>query len=242
MKFVAIFAILFNIVFFTACHYEPMIKPIPNPVDTTSNGGNNGTNSGIVCNADTAYFANDVLPILISNCAKSGCHDAISKADGVELTNYNTIWKEVKPFNAPDSKLYKYVTINDPDKIMPPLPNQKLNSVQLATISKWIQQGAKNNYCNTNISGCDTANVKYSTYIKPLLDKNCNGCHSGANPSANISLSTYANVKIHVNSNALYGSISHDPNYAAMPKGTAKLSNCDLNKVNAWIKAGALNN
>jgi hypothetical protein len=36
--------------------------------------------------------------------------------------------------------------------------------------------------------------------------------------------------------------MNHDNGYSAMPQGTGKLDACTLNKLLAWIHAGALNN
>ena len=43
------------------------------------------------CHFDTVYFVNDILPIIQSNCAQSGCHDAISREDDVQLTDYDNM-------------------------------------------------------------------------------------------------------------------------------------------------------
>ena len=49
-------------------------------IDTTTTGGNgNGNGGGGVlnpCDPSKVYFVNDVLPIFLSSCAYSGCHDA----------------------------------------------------------------------------------------------------------------------------------------------------------------------
>jgi hypothetical protein len=229
----------------TACKYEPIEQPIK--PDTGGNtGGNNSGNTGTTptpkpCSPDTAYFKNDILPMMVSNCSKSGCHDAISKAKDVQLTDYQTIIKEIKPFNLSESKVYKYSSKKDPQKIMPPPPNISLTTTQLEVLAKWILQGAKNNSCDANTSGCDIKNVTFTKVIKPILDKNCVGCHGGTSPSANIQLADYQNVAKYAKSGSLYGSISHDPNFSKMPKGGAKLNSCDIDKVKAWIDAGYKN-
>jgi Cytochrome C oxidase, cbb3-type, subunit III len=250
MKKSIYYSLVISLFVVVACHYEP----VEQPTTTINNGGNNGTNNGNnnsgtnttpmlkPCNADTTYFKNDVLPIFVSNCAKSGCHDALTKVKGIQTTDYQSIMQNIKPYNLSDSKHYKYMAKKDVDKIMPPPPNAPLNATQLQIVAKWILQGAKNNECDANASGCNTQNVKYSTFVKPLLDKNCNGCHGAVSPSANISLTEHTNVQKQAKSGALYGSISHNANYSKMPKGGAKLDACDLNKIKAWIDAGALNN
>ena len=43
------------------------------------------------CHSDTIYFEQEVLPILTSNCAYSGCHDQGSAEDDIVLTTYETL-------------------------------------------------------------------------------------------------------------------------------------------------------
>lgn len=90
---------------------------------------------------------------------------------------------------------------------------------------------------------CDTANSTYTTVVQPALQTyGCIGCHSGSAPSGNIMLNTYANVKTYVQNGKFYGSITHSSGYVAMPQGGNKMSTCTINKIKAWIDAGALNN
>ena len=90
---------------------------------------------------------------------------------------------------------------------------------------------------------CDTASVTYTSAVLPSLQTyGCIGCHSGASPSGNISLEGYANVKAAAQNGKLYGSINHAAGYKPMPQGAGKMSDCIINKIKAWIDAGALNN
>lgn len=90
---------------------------------------------------------------------------------------------------------------------------------------------------------CDTSNPTYAGAVLPSLQTyGCIGCHSGAAPSGNISLEGYANVKVSAQNGKLFGSISHAAGYKAMPQGAGKMSDCVINKIKAWIDAGALNN
>ncbi len=89
---------------------------------------------------------------------------------------------------------------------------------------------------------CDTSSSSYSSVVQPALQTyGCIGCHSGSAPSGNISLSTYENVRTYVQNGKLYGSITHTSGFVAMPQGGNKMSTCDVNKIKAWIDAGALN-
>lgn len=91
-------------------------------------------------------------------------------------------------------------------------------------------------------SACDTAAVKYSTSVLPVLSSNCISCHGGSTPSAGIGLDTYAGVKLQADNGRLLGAVSHNPGFSPMPKNSNKLSTCNLEKIRIWIAAGAPNN
>lgn len=206
---------------------------------TNPNSPSNTPTVSTTCSPDSVYFVNEVLPIINSNCAMSGCHDAATRADGVQLTSYSTIMKYVKAGNAADSKLYKVIIDTDPGDRMPPPPRSPLTAAQIAKIQKWINQGAKNNSCG---SSCDANVFTYSGAVKTMLETKCVGCHSATNPGGNINLSTYASVRTVALNGKLYGSIAHQTGFSPMPKNSAKLSDCEITQVQRWIAAGALNN
>jgi len=91
-------------------------------------------------------------------------------------------------------------------------------------------------------SVCDTTNIKYATTVAPLMTAYCTNCHGGGSPSAGINLEGYSNVKQYVNNESLWGSMNHSNGFKPMPQGAPKLDPCTLNKLLAWIQAGALNN
>ena len=122
---------------------------------------------------------------------------------------------------------------------MPPLPAQQMPQEQMATIYKWIQQGALNNAC---LSACDSSSYTYTLAIRPLLNNKCAGCHNGASPQGGIDLASYAAVKTRVDDGKLWGSVNHAAGYFAMPKNGAKLSACELGQIRKWIDAGAPEN
>jgi hypothetical protein len=92
-------------------------------------------------------------------------------------------------------------------------------------------------------TNCDTTNVRYSTTITSLLNNyGCLGCHAGTNPSGGINLDSYINVKTKITDGRLFGAINHSPGFHPMPDGGPKMNQCDINKIKAWIDAGAPNN
>lgn len=90
---------------------------------------------------------------------------------------------------------------------------------------------------------CETTGVTYAATVVPILQSNgCLSCHSGGAPSGNISLEGYANVRSAAISGKLYGVINHSAGYSPMPQGGNKMSNCNINKIKAWIDSGSINN
>jgi hypothetical protein len=89
---------------------------------------------------------------------------------------------------------------------------------------------------------CDNT-FTFTSRIAPLVAQQCaSGCHEGPNPSANLSLVTYDEIKTIVDNGGFAGSLDGSNGYSIMPKGTSGLNICDKNAVIAWIGAGALNN
>jgi uncharacterized membrane protein len=215
---------------------------IPGLIDPPPGGGGGGTNpndppAASTCSADTAYFQQQVLPIFVSNCAMSGCHDNASHKEGITTTSYSSIMAGgIRAGNPGSSKLYSVIANGS----MPPRPYSKLTQDQINTINKWITQGAKNNSCVS--ATCDTANVKYSTSVKSIISNKCQGCHSASSPGGGYDLSTYTGMKAVVNNGRLWGSINFTAGFSGMPKGGSKLSSCELATIKKWIDAGAPNN
>jgi len=90
---------------------------------------------------------------------------------------------------------------------------------------------------------CDTTNVNYSGTVTAILNSyGCVTCHSGGAPSGGVNLSHYNGVRGKVTDNRLMGAITHSPGFSPMPQGSNKMSACDINKIKAWIDAGAPNN
>lgn len=206
--------------------------------DTTGSGGNDttGSGSGEVC------FEREVLPIFQSNCAMSGCH-ASPGQDGYIFTSYETILRKgVDPRRPYSSEIIEKITEDRLEKRMPPSPKNPLTAEQIETIRKWIAEGAKNTQCSSTGGGCDTTNVTFTAVVRPILQNNCVGCHSGPTPPANLKLDNYDGVRAVAINGKLYGVISHTPGYPKMPYNGNKLDDCRIARIKAWIDAGAPNN
>ncbi|MEP7262907.1 MAG: c-type cytochrome domain-containing protein [Bacteroidota bacterium] len=237
--------IILVLLFITSCKHDlPMLPSVSTGTDNnnTNNGNNNNGNNGTSCDPGTVYFNSQVLPLLVSNCAKSGCHDAASHEEGIILDSYINVMNtaDVEPFRPSAGDLMEVLTTNDPDDRMPPAPNSPLTSQQINLIQTWIQQGAQNLSC-TNTT-CDSTTVSYTADVTPLVNNKCKGCHSGANPGGGIVLNSYATVAAQVANGKLLGTIQHLTGYSPMPKNSAMLSICEIGVIRNWIAEGTQNN
>ena len=227
-----------------SCEHVPdtvsPVDPGGQPPGTPGTPGGPVSGGGQPCDPDTMYFQNKVLPLIISSCAKSGCHDAATQQDGVDLSTYDRIMAtgDVEPGNPNDSEIYEVLNETDPDKIMPRPPNAPFTAAEKETIRKWIAQGARNNACDD----CDTTTFTYSAAVVPLINTNCRGCHNPNFLSAGIDLTNYGTVRSIALNGRLMGAIDHRPGYQPMPRGAAKLDECKITQVQMWIDAGAQNN
>ena len=63
------------------------------------------------CDPNVVYFQRDVLPIIASSCAKSGCHDVITHEEGIVLDNFTNIIKtgKIKGGNLNSGDFYKVI-------------------------------------------------------------------------------------------------------------------------------------
>ena len=197
--------------------------------------------TNIICSPDTVYFKQSILPLMLSSCAMSGCHDAISRREGVQLTDYTNIMKIVRAGDPANSSLYRSISGGGESR-MPPPPAKPFDATTLALVAKWIKQGAKNNSCDASAVNCVTTNMSYAATVAPILKQNCTGCHSGNSPSGSIDLSSYTNVTKYISNGKLYGSIAHSTGFIPMPSASASLSACEISQIKSWIDAGSKNN
>lgn len=229
MKKFKIFSLLFGgiVIAYTSCKHEvPAISEIDTlPPAVTVN-----------CSPDLVYFVNTIQPLLISGCAMSRCHDAITREDGIDLSTYSGVMRTVVAGDATKSKLYKSMIRTD-DERMPPPPAAAYTADQLTKVRTWINQGAKNNGC----SSCDSTDIKFSTAVKVIIQNKCQGCHNPTSLGGGIDLSTYTAIKTSAASGKLYGSVSWASGFSKMPQ-TVKLPVCEITQIKKWIDAGSLNN
>lgn len=237
-KLFIIFLVFFvSITLIQSCkHYPPDI--IPTPTDTT--GGNDTTVKKRPCNSDTVYYSIDIQPIFTQYCAGSGCHSGTRPEGDIDLTTYSKAMSsgKIKPYNSAGSKVYQSIIDTDPNDRMPEAA--PLDAAKIALIKKWIDQGAKDLWCDDMVGPCDTSNVTYSKTITTILTTNCTGCHG---VSGGVTLTNYSGVKTVVDNGKLWNAINHLSGVTkAMPNSSTKLSSCNLRQIKIWIDAGAPQN
>ena len=225
-KIVIYFVVSISIFLVFSCNKDKTPMPVTPP-------------SVVTCDSNVVYFEKQILPILASNCAKSGCHDAATKEEGLDYSTYQSAKES-------SSKLVEVISTSNANKLMPPTGNTPLTQAQIALITKWVNQGAKNEVCNldttnTNTNTCKTTNMSFANDISAILTSNCNGCHSGSSPSAGLDFSNYGGVNTVAASGKLYNAILQNGSAVAMPP-TGKLSDCDISKIKSWVDAGHANN
>ncbi|WP_375415859.1 hypothetical protein [uncultured Hymenobacter sp.] len=93
----------------------------------------------------------------------------------------------------------------------------------------------------------DLSAVTYATDIKPLLQANCYQCHSDQNKGAGggYSWENFKRLQDYAKSGVLTAVVEQtDKSYknVYMPRGGQKLSACDIERIKAWVAAGAPQN
>lgn len=184
-------------------------------------------------------FDQEVIPVIQSNCAVSGCHDGSGELNS--LTTYDAVRNLANPGKPNSSKLHEVLSANlNAEKHMPPKSRQALTTEQINNIYLWILQGANHTTCPD--VPCDTLNVTFAGAIQPLIDTYCKGCHIGSNPNGGISLVDYASIKTSAESGRLMGAVNQLSGFKAMPPNGGKLPSCNIVQLNKWIINGMPNN
>lgn len=89
---------------------------------------------------------------------------------------------------------------------------------------------------------CDTGNVTYSGKVLSIIQPNCYSCHGSGSTQGNVNLDGHTNLKVYADNGQLSAAINHKTGYTAMPQGSPKLSDCDIQVIEKWISDGSPNN
>lgn len=92
-------------------------------------------------------------------------------------------------------------------------------------------------------SNCDTTGLSYKKDIVPILTSNCYACHKSPDPPSGLALDNLSAIQSYAltPNHKLSGMIQQKPGYLPMPQN-GRMSDCNINKVVAWINAGAKDN
>ena len=90
--------------------------------------------SSTTCDTTTISFANDIQPILNTNCALGGCHNKATASGTVELEDYDGAKSAAQGALLTD--------INDGSM---PQGGTKLSQCNINKISRWVNMGMPNN-------------------------------------------------------------------------------------------------
>lgn len=200
-------------------------------IDTTGSGGGNNYIA-------RACFTRDIFPVIVSRCAATECHDAITHEEGLNYTTYANVKNSVTPGNPGNSKLYRSITTSGGEDKMPPAGSPQLTVAEIDSIGKWIGYGALNENCG---EVCDTINpVTFSGAIWPVIQSTCTGCHSGTSPSGNVLLTSYTNVAAAASGGLLINSLKGTGVIRMPPAGS--FSACRIRQFEIWVENGFSNN
>ncbi len=183
-------------------------------------------------------FDRDILPIFLSQCATSGCHDKAEHEKGYILDSYeNIVKKGIAPGNPIGSRIYESILGYTEERM--PAEAPPLSDAQISLIERWIRAGAikDDNCANT----CDSNNFTFASGVKPIIEQYCVSCHGSSNPQGNISLNNYILVKAAILNQNLLKCINYESGYPAMPQGI-QLTSCEVRQIEKWVAAGMPDN
>jgi hypothetical protein len=214
---------------------------------TNTCGNDSIPGGGGIVYYDSICFAQNILPLFISNCAMASCHDGLSQGEEENLfplNSYATIIPHVQPYSPSGSPVYRAVNGQE-EEFMPPPPKSPLTAAQKELMKKWISEGALNSDCpNAN---CDTTGtISFSSGVKPIIDNYCISCHNATTTNGSVNLNGYAQVKTYAETirngvPILVGVTRQQAGFKAMPPFT-QLDPCAIRTIELWIDQGRLNN
>lgn len=114
--------------------------------------------------------------------------------------------------------------------------------VTVILVTSCTKENEENLQSNINQPLCDTFNMTFAKDVLPIITLNCYSCHGNGNIQGGMNLDGFTRIKRQVDNNLLLNVIKHSPGYSQMPQGQPRLAQCDINKIEAWVNRGALNN
>lgn len=91
-------------------------------------------------------------------------------------------------------------------------------------------------------ASCDTTNISYLNDVVPILSANCYICHKSDVALGGITMDNYTLASDLALSGSFLGALKHKSPYSPMPKGGNQLIQCDIDKLESWIRDGTPDN
>lgn len=235
MKLIKLLILTLTIQLFSSCEHKAQNGEIVPAAHTDTQKIKTDT-----IKMDSVCFERDILPIFKSNCALESCHDGVTGQEGIVFDSYSTFfYKGFVSGDALKSQVYNAI-IRKTSRRMPPMPMPPLDSNQIVTIKKWIDQGMPANTCRQAID-TNQSSFKYSVF--PIIRNYCYGCHNTKTQYPNdILLEDYSQIKTYADNGKLIGTIRHKLGYKSMPLNANKMDERLIRIIEKWTENGALNN
>lgn len=87
---------------------------------------------------------------------------------------------------------------------------------------------------------CLTENMSYEFDIEPIINTRCYQCHDNSTGFGNLIIEGFSNLKPRLD--IVLNSIKHIGNVSPMPQNEPMIPDCEIQKIEAWILDGALDN
>lgn len=168
------------------------------------------------------YYFNTIEPIMNQSCATSGCHDATTKADGIELTSFDKVKDAFV-----DEDAWDEITSNR----MP--VGSTLSQADKDAIEAWIESDYTDGVVETPAT--------YVSDIAPLINQGCatSSCHDSSLPKADLDLSTYELTKTAFTVTGSLSSLGRIKS-GNMPKNGTPFTQTQIDLIENWINNGFL--
>jgi uncharacterized membrane protein len=209
----------------------------------------------LISEFDTVCFEKQILPIMQTSCAISGCHNGGGES-GFDATSYESIKSLVNPGNAKSSNLYKVIIRKYGENMMP--PDNALLKEQRNLILVWIEQGARNTKCPDSVPNTPDTTINvidslcFVQSVLPIFTSSCAkaSCHDAISQVGEYNLSDYTHIM-----NSGDGVVRFNPNATKIyqvllgggeddrmpPSPLPALTSNQREAIYKWIAEGAIN-
>lgn len=213
-------------------------------------------------------FEHDVAPILKASCLR--CHGAEQASGNLRLDTYNSMARggRTGPLAVPRRPLQslllgRLMATNEQQRM--PRGGARLSEAEIATIGRWIEQGAEFDGENRDapigdstmekkppvqvVMATGNETVSFTKDLAPWFVNICLGCHSGANPRGGYNITTFEQLLTDGDTGHTIVPGNPDGSYIVdlvlrqeplkMPAGQAQLKRSQAEALETWIREGA---